>query len=557
MLLRAERNVCSITRKSGRLATRPSSIWERIEMVEILCTVAGMIAGVAIVGSLLRDNASRGKFRAVASEAEPGRIKEIANQLRLISAHVAANVSAHSDKVEHFNEQLGDLDSESDDVYSAIDEIIEANKTMQAELASAQQRIATQSEMIEQASQQARTDALTGLANRRALDEYLANIIEYTQDDDVVGLLLLDIDHFKNFNDSFGHTTGDAVLASFARSITKSCGADGYAARYGGEEFAVVLTAGSETKLVEKSAEIRRYVSEQVIAYDDLQLRITASAGLSRLCPDDSITSVYERADVGLYKAKEAGRNCGYWLCDEDWRPFPACAVPPVDEASRETPPRPKSRIGESTPLGPDDKTVESEIDEPLESSESELTSKADQDDELAAAEMDDANEDDCRAELLDLTTFLEGLEGNLEQLRRAEMPGTGMMVEAINVQADGQELIANWDQVVQLIQLNLRSEDLVCQYRLNTLCVFMSGCSQNVSLDRASLIQASLLDAKKTRRLTECPDRFAIAVATVHDHEQCSQFLNRLEAALDDAQDADASQAVVHDGESMICQQI
>ncbi|MCA9135022.1 MAG: GGDEF domain-containing protein, partial [Planctomycetales bacterium] len=181
-------------------------------------------------------------------------------------------------------------------ILSTIQEIILANESMQRQLADAQKRIAAQSQMIEQASQQARTDALTGLANRRALDEFLSNCIANYAPSEVVGLLLMDIDHFKSFNDSFGHTTGDAVLSSFARSITKCCGQECYAARFGGEEFAVILTAGSENELARKAAEVRYFVSEQVISYEDLQLKITASAGVCVLQPDDTVNSAYERA---------------------------------------------------------------------------------------------------------------------------------------------------------------------------------------------------------------------------------------------------------------------
>ncbi len=120
-------------------------------------------------------------------------------------------------------------------------------------------------------------------------------------------MLLLDIDHFKSFNDTYGHTTGDAVLAAFARNIKKFCHQECYPARYGGEEFAVILTGRDTEALAQKAAELRRFVSSQTIAYEDLQLKITASAGLCILSKGDTLQTAYDRADEGLYRAKKAG----------------------------------------------------------------------------------------------------------------------------------------------------------------------------------------------------------------------------------------------------------
>ncbi len=113
---------------------------------------------------------------------QPDQMKGIADQLRMISYRVAADVSAHNEKVEAINDRLHEPSSgNSDQILSAINELIAANQHMQNQLADARKRIADQSEMIEEASQQARTDALTGLANRRALNEFLQNCLDAIQ----------------------------------------------------------------------------------------------------------------------------------------------------------------------------------------------------------------------------------------------------------------------------------------------------------------------------------------------------------------------------------------
>ncbi len=156
-------------------------IYSRDEfMVEILCTITGILAGVAIVASIMQARGDKSRWQAPQPEADdlkqPEQMKGIADQLRLISYRVAADVTAHSEKVEAINDRLHEPSAGGpDQILSAINELIAANQHMQSQLADARKRIADQSEMIEEASQQARTDALTGLANRRALNEFLQN----------------------------------------------------------------------------------------------------------------------------------------------------------------------------------------------------------------------------------------------------------------------------------------------------------------------------------------------------------------------------------------------
>ncbi|MFO1063602.1 MAG: GGDEF domain-containing protein [Pirellulales bacterium] len=296
-------------------------------MIEILCTITGIVAGVAIVASLMQGRGSRTQQfvrRSPSDDApESAQMHGIADQLRLLSFRVAADVTAHSEKVEAINGRLAEPDSGPPQLLSAINELIAANQTMQGQLADARKRIAHQSEMIEEAAQLARTDALTGLANRRALNEFLQNCLGAIRPGEFAGLLLMDIDHFKTFNDDYGHTTGDAVLAAFARNIKKWCNQECYPARYGGEEFAVILTGRDQKAIAQKSSDLRKFVSEQTITFEDLQLSITASAGLCILAVGDSLQSAYDRSDEGLYNAKKSGRNCGFWLNDSNWEPLP------------------------------------------------------------------------------------------------------------------------------------------------------------------------------------------------------------------------------------------
>jgi len=528
-------------------------------MVELLCTLTGIIAGVAIVASIIHQHGERQKFAADSGAADPDRIFGIADQLQVISHRVAADVSAHSEKVVHISDRLATPAADSEQVISTIHEIINANQAMQGQLADAQRQIAQQSRMIEQASLQARTDALTGLANRRALNEFLANSIEAVGEGPITGLLLMDIDHFKSFNDNFGHATGDAVLASFARSMATCCGESNYAARYGGEEFAVVLSASSIDELVQKATEVRYYVSEQVINYEDLQLKITSSGGLCVLLPGDSCSAVYERADEGLYQAKKAGRNRGFWLSENGWLPFPTRAGVPqllaelgmVDTSVaeiRSVMPTDTSNAVKPISRQEAQSTVQTAAaakspgaTEPIPAETPELTT---------VAESLGADGPLETAEVLDLNAFVTRLEAFLEQLRKAELPAAAFMVEAIGLRRfDSNSANQCWSQIVETVQRNLRGIDVPCLYRPFTLCVFMPGCSLDAGVARAAKIKLALRDASLTWNTPALPEKFAISAASVVGSEDNARFLNRLELALDEALDATDRELVVHDG--------
>ncbi|MEZ6137801.1 MAG: GGDEF domain-containing protein [Pirellulaceae bacterium] len=508
-------------------------------MIEILCTLTGIIAGVAVVASLFHYQGDRAQFQPKPQEVDSEKIRGIADQLQVISHRVAANVSAHSETVEHINGQLkAPGAAEPERILSTIQEIMRANEAMQGQLADAQKRIAQQSEMIEHASLQARTDALTGLANRRALDEFLSNCIAGSIENDaqLVGLLLMDIDHFKSFNDSFGHTTGDAVLASFARAIAKCCGQECYAARFGGEEFAVILTGNSVDDLAFKAAKIRHYVSEQIINYEDLQLKITASAGLCIVLADDTVSSAYERADEGLYQAKKSGRNCGFWLGNGAWTMFPDVSgepsLPAAIRPSKATP-----QVDQPVPVTPANTRIDPAVTE----------EQADTSSTLSPAESAQSPEQPT-SEILDLNAFLGRLDAYLAQLRRADLPAAAIMVEATGMEPSQ---IKDWQTVIGLVQLHLRGIDVVCQFRPLTLCVLMPGCSPDAALDRATKIQHEFHKLRASWPSDQGPKKLAIAIAGYKNGEEVAQFLDRLENTLEEAHDASDSEIVIHNGDS------
>ena len=500
-------------------------------MVEILCTLTGVISGIALVAALLQQQGSRNRFASDEQPQSPDEtesLKGLTSQLQMLTHRVAADVSAHTQKVVHINERLLPSPNEPERILTAITDLIQANESMQGQLAAAQHRLSKQSEQIEATARQARTDALTGLANRRALEESLKNCIDTIDPKNITGLMLIDIDHFKSFNDTYGHTTGDAVLASFARSISKWCNGKYYSARYGGEEFAIILTGDSKSELAQLAADVRAFISEQVINHEDLRLSITASAGLTTIEQGDMLKRVYERADEGLYRSKKTGRNRGHWLDSGEWKPFPnehGLKAAPMETASIEA-----AKI-----------IVRKHVDEiKVHIAAPAINITQEQAIETTPIKIDDSD-------ILDLNVFVDRLETQLKQLCRAEMPATALMIEAIGLTPDSvRDFEHSWAEVVEIVQANLRGIDVICRLRQNTLCVFMPGCSLDGSLERAGRMQHLLEERQAVSAPKHYPERFAIAAGCAQYNEEAGIFLQRLESALDEAQDAAPLELVV-----------
>ncbi|WP_017877483.1 GGDEF domain-containing protein [Janthinobacterium sp. CG3] len=154
-------------------------------------------------------------------------------------------------------------------------------------------------------------DGLTGLHNRRWLEQAFRRKVESSlQEGKPLSVLMIDIDHFKRVNDTYGHLSGDRSLRAVALALNDNLRPGDLLARYGGEEFAVLLpdTAGPQTALV--AERLRLAVAEPAAAPGALPHRLSISLGDTQLRAGDTLESLLERADCALYMAKTAGRNC-------------------------------------------------------------------------------------------------------------------------------------------------------------------------------------------------------------------------------------------------------
>jgi len=175
-------------------------------------------------------------------------------------------------------------------------------------LGKAEKEIARLKTQLSESQQAALYDALTGLCNRRYFDSELNSKMAL----DKLCLILIDIDHFKKINDTYGHQMGDLVLKAVAKKLQSSCRDNAQVFRYGGEEFAV-LVPNADAKHARQVADGMRRMLEKISVKDrrtgQILGDITVSAGVAQLTDNEASQSLIERADKLLYEAKRLGRN--------------------------------------------------------------------------------------------------------------------------------------------------------------------------------------------------------------------------------------------------------
>jgi len=220
--------------------------------------------------------------------------------------------------LEEFSDGLGG--EEEVEVHSLVSTIlsetrkIEAqNNRLQDELDSYSNEVSKLREDLEFVRREARTDALTGLANRKYLDTFIGMAIrDAVESGESLTLLMADVDHFKNFNDTYGHQLGDQVLKVVANILAENSKGRDLAARYGGEEFCLVLPDTSLENAIIVANKMRERVATKKIVKKKTgeELRqITMSLGVSVFQYGEPASEFLGRADEALYWAKQNGRN--------------------------------------------------------------------------------------------------------------------------------------------------------------------------------------------------------------------------------------------------------
>ena len=232
-----------------------------------------------------------------------------------------ANASGNSEKLRFLSTELkrsasGNpaLSALMDSVLSVAKSVREANERLEDQLAKSSDEVVTLRRNIENIQQEAMLDPLTGVKNRKTFDLELARHIRTAHEaGEPLALIMADVDHFKQFNDRWGHQTGDHVLRLVADVMNANIKGQDVLARYGGEEFAIILPGTTLSNAVMLADRIRKAVESRRLKKrrtdEDLGV-VTLSMGAALLKWNDTPESLIERSDGLLYAAKKAGRNC-------------------------------------------------------------------------------------------------------------------------------------------------------------------------------------------------------------------------------------------------------
>jgi diguanylate cyclase len=191
-----------------------------------------------------------------------------------------------------------------------IDRVISSNAELKNELARSQSVLTEQQHQIDDLRTAVRIDGLTQLANRTYFDEKLNEMISLRQRyGDPFSLMMIDLDNFKEVNDSFGHPAGDRILKGVAMKIKASLRGSDFLARFGGDEYALILIKNDVKAATEVAWKLCEEVRGSRFILDDSAITMTLSIGVAEADGKDNDESLLKRADTALYRAKAAGRN--------------------------------------------------------------------------------------------------------------------------------------------------------------------------------------------------------------------------------------------------------
>lgn len=265
-------------------------------------------------------------YQRFCAEIDEGALTELRDNLRQLLIDIFSQVAQLTEQAGEYESIVSRSvdklsgDASMQDIRSVVDEIIvetqkigQSGKATQKKLQEATDELEALKKEFEQAKAAALVDFLTGLANRKAFDMAIqGSVQEAASDQEPLSLLLIDIDHFKRFNDEYGHIVGDEVLRLVARKIKENVRGRDFVSRYGGEEFAVILPGTPIFGAKTVAENVRRSFSEgklKRVRTSEYLGTITISVGAAQFRPGESVDDLVDRSDRALYCAKQSGRD--------------------------------------------------------------------------------------------------------------------------------------------------------------------------------------------------------------------------------------------------------
>lgn len=287
-------------------------------------------APFVFLGNLFGKKLASRKLQKETREAETRKvdpreqqISDTAQTIRGLLLSLASVIQRTDQAASDSTETLGDVRNTIDhmaipddlrevhrQLLAEIDRMISSNATLKKELSHSEKILATQRQQIEALKTEVRIDGMTQLANRVYFDEKIEEMIRLRDRySDPFSLLLIDVDNFKEINDTHGHPGGDRILKGVAYKIKTTLRSSDFVARFGGDEFAAILIKAGATTAATTAEKVCRQVRESRFVLDGEEVFTSLSIGVAETAAGESVESLLKRADAALYRVKEAGRN--------------------------------------------------------------------------------------------------------------------------------------------------------------------------------------------------------------------------------------------------------
>lgn len=290
------------------------------DVLGVLTLLIGITVGITL-GRLWAAYVMLAKSKTVDSKEPATSYREQLAGMIQFTHHFSGDLTKQIEMLETLGQKLEapsesapvDDDARSTKAVQLVAEIAAANQRLKRRLESAEATLKTQAQELEESLSEARTDALTRLLNRRAFDEEQGRRWAHWQrKQQPYSLMLLDIDHFKQVNDKYGHDAGDKVLMEVASRLMAIMRETDCLARIGGEELAVLLPEEDWDSIAAVACKVLDIVRSLPVIYGECEIYVTCSCGLMSVMHAESSSALLKGADEALYAAKTNGRNCGY-----------------------------------------------------------------------------------------------------------------------------------------------------------------------------------------------------------------------------------------------------
>ncbi|MBT3510016.1 MAG: GGDEF domain-containing protein [Nitrospina sp.] len=296
--------------------SKDNELTKKLENLEGVVRKGVRISPASGLGKEIEEYFDRQKTEQNFQEEEKEIVKtmvlEVAETIRSMlssSSGLETNISACVKNIEKAK-SIQDILKLKDTFVGEMQKVRDHSQSLNDELEEHRKASTVLAEKLEQSQAQALVDSLTNVLNRAAYNMKIVQLIhEFKRYKEEWALLVLDIDHFKKFNDDYGHRIGDRVLKSVAGTVRNTIRISDQIFRYGGEEFVVVLNRVDVSFATQLAVKICRQVEKDYFVDGDNKLKVTISIGGTIITEDDTELSLFQRADKAMYQAKENGRN--------------------------------------------------------------------------------------------------------------------------------------------------------------------------------------------------------------------------------------------------------